>query len=101
MTLNAYIVFAIVLFLAIQYNKLIDRERMYEQYFNFAVDWMFMNKFDPVEVHDRLRFNHKLRTKDKDNYNDVIAKEAVEDAFVHCYRLLGVKIENLKIYWNE
>ena len=94
MTFSAYIVFAIVLFLAIQYNKLIDRERMYEQYFNFAVDWMFMNKFDPIEIYQRMRMEHGQ------NFKEEIAKEAIEDAFVHCYRLLGVKIENLKIYWE-
>ena len=94
MTFTAYIVFAIVLFLAIQYNKLIDRERMYKEYFNFAVNWMFMNKFDPIEIYQRMRMKHGQ------NFKEEIAKEAIEDAFVHIFRTLGVKIENLTILWE-
>ena len=67
---------------------------MYKEYFNFAVDWMFMNKFDPIEIYQRMRMKHGQNFKEK------IAKEAIEDAFVHIFRTLGVKIENLTILWE-
>ena len=95
MTLNAYIVFAIVLILAIQYNKLIDRERMYKQYYNYALKTMDNIGIDPKQVLKEMKEVFNLRDDLK------LAQEAIEDAFVHYFRCRGVKIENLKIYWNE
>jgi len=95
MTFSTYIVFAIVLFFAIQYNKLIDRERMYKQYYNFALKKMEVIGIDPVQVYVEMVMEYSLE------FNQDIAKAAIEDAFVHHFRTLGVKIENLKIYWNE
>ena len=95
MTFSAYIVFAIVLILAIQYNKLIDRERMYEQYYNYALLKMENIGVDPIQIFVRMdaEYNFELDVK--------LAKEAIENAFVHYFRCRGVIIENLKIYWNE
>jgi len=95
MTFSAYIVFAIVLFLAIQYNKLIDRERMYKRYYEYAVHKMEKIGIDPVEVYERMSTEVCI------DGDEELAKEAIEDAFVHYFRCRGVKIENLKIHWNE
>ena len=95
MTFTTYIVFAIVLFLAIQYNKLIDRERMYKEYYDWSLQYMRSFDFDPISTLKRLAARSETEIDEK------VAKEAIEDAFVHHFRTLGVKIENLKIYWNE
>jgi len=95
MTFSAYIVFAIVLFLAIQYNKLIDRERMYKDYYDSALLNMKLQSIDPENI--------LLLMKDEyeNEFDEKLAKEAIENAFVHYFRNRGIKIENLKIYWNE
>ena len=95
MTFSTYIVFAIMLFLAIQYNKLIDRERMYKQYYNYALKRMDDFGIDPKQTLKDMKEMFNLRDDLK------LAQEAIEDAFVHYFRCLGVKIENLKIYWHE
>jgi len=95
MTFSTYIVFAIVLFLAIQYNKLIDRERMYKDYYHSVILNMNLRSIDPQNI--------LLLMKDEyeNEFDEKLAKEAIENAFVHYFRCRGVKIENLKIYWNE
>ena len=95
MTLNTYIVFAIVLFLAIQYNKLIDRERMYKDYYDWSLEYMQEHGADPVET------LFMLIERSPQGAHDETSKAAIEDAFVHYFRCRGVIIENLKIYWNE
>ena len=95
MTFTTYIVFAIVLFLAIQYNKLIDRERMYKDYYDWSLQYMQEHGADPIET------LFMLIERSPQGAHEETAKAAIEDAFVHHFRTLGVKIENLKIYWNE
>ena len=95
MTFSAYIVFAIVLFLAIQYNKLIDRERMYKQYYTYALLKMDDIGIDPVQIYQLMGVKFDLHNDEK------LAKEAITEALYHHFRLLGVKIYDLKIYWNE
>ena len=68
---------------------------MYEQYYNYALLKMENIGVDPIQIFVRMdaEYNFELDVK--------IAKEAIENAFVHYFRCRGVKIENLKIYWNE
>ena len=95
MTFSAYIVFAIVLFLAMQYNKLIDRERMYKEYYDWSLEYMQEHGADPAKT------LFMLCERLPKGVHDETAKAAIEDAFVHYFRCRGVIIENLKIYWNE
>jgi hypothetical protein len=42
-----------------------------------------------------------MKDEYENEFDEKLAKEAIENAFVHYFRCRGVKIENLKIYWNE
>jgi len=95
MTLLDYICLFTAFFLALQYNKLIDMQRMYKRYYEYAVHKMEKIGIDPVQVYERMSVDVCL------DGDEELAKEAIQDAFVHYFRCRGVKIENLKIYWNE
>lgn len=95
MTLLDYIYLFTAFFLALQYNKLIDRQRMYKRYYEYAVHKMEKIGIDPVELYDLMSEDVCI------DGDEELAKEVIEDAFLHYFRCRGVKIENLKIYWNE
>ena len=80
---------------AVLYRKLVEREIMYKDYYVWSLEYMEVYGADPVNVF------HKLIKRSNQGANEELAKQAVEDAFVHYFRCRGVKIENLKIYWNE
>lgn len=80
---------------AVLYRKLVEREIMYKDYYEWSLKYMEVYGADPVSVLDRLGARSETEIDEK------IAKEAVKDAFVHHFRTLGVKIENVTIYWND
>ena len=80
---------------AVLYRKLVEREIMYKDYYEWSLKYMEVYGADPVNVF------HKLIKRSNQGANEELAKQAVEDAFVHYFRCRGVKIENLKIYWND
>ena len=68
---------------------------MYKDYYNSALLNMKLQSIDPQNI--------LLLMKDEyeNEFDEKLAKEAIENAFVHHFRNRGLKIENLKIYWNE
>ena len=80
---------------AVLYRKLVEREIMYKQYYDYAIKKMENIGVDPIQVIQWMGDDYKS------GYHEELAKIAIEDAFVHYFRCRGVKIENLKIYWND